>query len=93
MKPKITILPSIKSVEGADVIIFCNVTGYPRSQVRWNRMVKNLPRNVVYRNDNKEIVLRSAKHDDSGIYTCSAENTVGTATALTTLWIDKGGIY
>ena len=66
------------------------MTGYPKSEIRWTRLGKDLPRNVIYRKEKAELVLRSAKSDDSGTYECSAKNGAGIAKKSTTLWIERG---
>ena len=90
MKPKINISPSFRFHEHEDAVLFCNVTGYPRSVIKWTRLGKDLPGNVTYRNEKSELVLRSVEHYDTGTYKCSAKNDAGIAADTTTLWIEKG---
>ena len=89
VKPTVNISPRHLFGEGKDVVIRCNVKGFPKSQITWSRSEKPLPSTILYRNENQEIIVKSAKLIDSGTYKCLAQNKAGSSAGSTVLWIER----
>ena len=62
-------------IKNESLTLGCNVTGFPRPTVRWEKNGQPLARF-----DNEEYHIRSANEEvDPGVYTCIAENYLGIA--------------
>ena len=65
--------------EKQNVTIACNAVGQPRPSITWSKAVGSLPKDrTEVRNGTLKIY--SLVREDSGIFICKAENTLGSAT-------------
>lgn len=92
---------NLKGIEGDEVMLVCKVSGVPAPRVRWvrgGRLLANTTATNV--NSGKAFMLRSEGHtsnltiksaelQDTGAYTCSAENRAGKAEVVLSLAIEK----
>ena len=80
--------PSEKTVkEGQTAILKCTVDGYPQPRVRWSRERTTLPLRRYVTGPSKALILKDVKPEDTGIYSCSAENLLGSANASAQLTV------
>ena len=62
----------------------CTVTGFPKPTVSWRKLTGTFPRHRTVLGDGS-FTLRTAQKNDSGAYECTAQNTLGKISAVTTL--------
>lgn len=79
-KPEITASPqNVTKNEGENVTLSCNATGNPEPTISWTK--SGLPLTVKTRirfsSDNKHLTIRIVNKEDSGMYQCVANNTLG----------------
>jgi len=69
---------AISVKEGEEVNLQCEVSGNPQPSVVWSKQDGNVPQ-ASHRTcpKNSCLTLSSVSRDDSGVYTCSADNGVG----------------
>lgn len=67
---------NIKVIEGTPVILRCNPRGLPTPTINWTPSVANLGTTHAQMNGN-DIIIGSASSADSGTYTCTAGNVLG----------------
>ncbi|XP_048259425.1 papilin-like [Haliotis rufescens] len=72
-----------KVMEGGTVRLRCTGSGYPRPTIHWERDGKELTSDNKISISGRELVIRSATIDDSGIYTCVVKNSREEASAVT----------
>ena len=61
----------------------CSLSGFPTPEVLWTKDGRNF-------GQNNTLTIRQARFEDSGEYTCSAKNPIGSKKS--TFWIEvKGG--
>nr|XP_026500554.1 uncharacterized protein LOC113404031 [Vanessa tameamea] len=93
---------NFKGVEGEEVTLVCKVDGVPAPRVRWVRAGRLLANTTLSSNFNSgrtftlrsegqtsNLTIRSADLQDSGFYTCNAENRAGKAEVVLNLIIEK----
>lgn len=68
---------NVEAVEGRNVTIPCQASGYPPPIISWNKSGQDLEPSKVTLNQNGSVTLRSIKSIDAGIYTCTASNEAG----------------
>ncbi|XP_059046236.1 leucine-rich repeat-containing protein 24 [Achroia grisella] len=90
-----------KGVEGEEVTLVCRVSGVPAPRVRWIRAGRllanttssnvNSGRTFMLRSEGKtsNLTIKSTDMQDTGSYTCNAENRAGKAEATLNLVIEK----
>ena len=79
--------------EGAVAIVTCEALSFPPSVITWTRAFADLPheRSTVY---NGTLRIQDFSMSDSGTYSCTARNKLGSVTAVTTLGFQrKSGNY
>uniref|UniRef100_T1JHX9 Uncharacterized protein n=1 Tax=Strigamia maritima TaxID=126957 RepID=T1JHX9_STRMM len=88
------LLPSnVKSHIGAEVILSCNITGYPDPEIRWFKDDCNVPllpdsrHGFTYDGFTASLIIRNVHFDDSGEYICEASNLGGRLTTFTRLLV------
>ena len=73
-------------LEGTSVTLPCNQTSVPEADIIWSRLLLDQDSNesqTITLNDNfsvgpaNELVIREVEFDDSGYYTCTANNRYG----------------
>ena len=70
--------PSEKTVkEGQTAVLKCTVDGYPQPRVTWSRERSTLPLGRYVTGPSNALILKDLKPEDVGIYSCSAENLLG----------------
>ncbi|XP_032515203.2 uncharacterized protein LOC116768570 isoform X1 [Danaus plexippus] len=101
--PEVTgTLNNIKGIEGEEVTLICQVSGVPAPRVRWIRSGRLLANTTISSNLNSgrifllrsegqtsNLTIKSADIQDSGQYTCNAENRAGKAEVVLNLTIEK----
>lgn len=93
---------NFKGLEGEEVTLVCRVNGVPAPRVRWVRAGRLLANTTTTSNFNagrtfmlrseghtSNLTIRSADMQDSGLYTCNAENRAGKAEVVLSLTIEK----
>ena len=76
--PKVTILPSEVTVkERTTAYLYCSATGNPPPQVSWTRVNGSLPSNRTTVTSDGLMKIADAGQQDTGKYTCSAQNLLG----------------
>lgn len=92
---------SLRGVEGEEVTLVCKVVGVPAPRVRWLRAGRllanstslsyNSGRAFTLRSEGQtsNLTIKSADIQDTGIYTCNAENRAGKAEVILNLTIEK----
>lgn len=75
--------------QGSDVQLFCRSSGLPKPEVIWSRGDDNRPieddkKHMVL--DNGDLLIRNIRWKDVGIYTCTAQNDLGSDMTLTFLY-------
>nr|XP_042899314.1 hemicentin-1 isoform X1 [Parasteatoda tepidariorum] len=80
-KPRFVIMPhNTKATEGSNVFLDCKVNGEPKPSVAWfkdNIPILKQERILIFPNSTLEIV--AAQIDDEGVYSCLANNSLGTS--------------
>lgn len=100
-QPEVSALVShFQGLEGDAVTLVCRVTGVPAPRVRWVRAGRLLGNSTTNVNSGRAFMLRSegqtsnltiksADIQDSGSYTCNAENRAGKAEVILSLAVEK----
>lgn len=100
-QPEVSALAShYHGLEGDAVTLVCRVTGLPAPRVRWVRAGRLLGNSTTNVNSGRAFMLRSegqtsnltiksADIQDSGSYTCNAENRAGKAEVILSLAVEK----
>ena len=60
--------------EGQNLRVLCNATGLPRPIIEWHKNTS-----LLTSSKNGVLEIQSANLSDSGVYSCTAENRVGSA--------------
>ncbi|KRT82369.1 Immunoglobulin [Oryctes borbonicus] len=80
LAPEITQAPKDQeAVNGRAVNMTCRVFGAPAPIVKWSRNGKELTGGRYMVMENGDLSIRNVQFDDTGTYTCYAENKFGTA--------------
>lgn len=87
--------PEYTFVEGQEIRILTHIEAYPAVGVSWHRNgIKLRPsRRVAMSLDHDgsvELIIKGARAEDAGQYTCIASNAVGTAETSTTVLVECG---
>lgn len=76
------------------VRLTCQVVGYPQPEVSWYKddqlLESNKQNNISQDNQFYTLELASTSLNDSGIYTCTAKNDLGSVSCHCSLVVDKG---
>ncbi|KAL1022832.1 hypothetical protein UPYG_G00032950 [Umbra pygmaea] len=75
--------------KGERLVLSCGVTGIPTPKITWsfNNNIKHA--HYDYLNGHSEMVIERVNKDDSGTYTCVAENSVGTIKSLGLVYVKE----
>ena len=80
--------PAEKTVkEGQTAILKCTVDGYPQLRVTWSRERSILPLARYVTGPSNALILKDVKPEDTGIYSCSAENLLGSVNSSAQLTV------
>ena len=80
--------PAEKTVkEGQTAILKCTVDGYPQPRVTWSRKRSTLPIGRHVMGPSNALILKNVRPEDSGNYSCSAENLLGSINASVQLTV------
>ena len=70
--------PAEKTVkEGQTAVLKCEADGYPPPRVTWSRKRLTLPAGRHVTGPSNALILKNLGPEDTGIYSCSAENLLG----------------
>ena len=84
--PLVSLLPSMTTPPGRDVVLQCDVSGFPPpTSILWSRIAQPLPSTSV--STDSSLHLFSVSSGDAGTYECTASNGVGTASAQQVLTV------
>ena len=73
--------------EGQTAILKCTVDGYPQPRVTWSRKRSTLPIGHHVTGPSNALILKNVRPEDSGNYSCSAENLLGSVNASVQLTV------
>ncbi|XP_078378982.1 uncharacterized protein LOC144662115 [Oculina patagonica] len=73
--------------EGQTAVLTCSADGHPPSRITWSKVSSSLPigRHVV--DSSGALIVKNVKPEDDGVYSCRAENFLGSASASATLTV------
>ena len=73
--------------EGQTAFLKCTADGHPPPRVTWSKANSSLPvqRHVV--ESNGSLIVKNVKSEDDGVYTCTAENLLGSVSASAKLTV------
>ena len=73
--------------EGQTAVLKCEADGYPPPRVTWSRKRLPLPAGRHVTGPSKALILKNLEPEDTGIYSCSAENLLGSVNASVQLTV------
>ena len=73
--------------EGQTALLKCTAEGHPPPQVTWSKVKSSLPvgRHVV--ESSGALIIKNVKPEDDGVYSCRAENLLGSVNASAKLTV------
>ena len=73
--------------EGQTAFLKCTADGYPPPRVTWSKANSSFPvqRHVV--ESNGSLIVKNVKSEDDGVYSCTAENLLGSVSASAKLTV------
>ena len=81
-------VPAEKTVkEGRTAVLKCEADGYPPPRVTWSRKRLTLPAGRSVTGPSNALILKNVRPEDTGIYSCSAENLLGSVNASVQLTV------
>ena len=85
--PSVTVTPTqINAFTLTKVVVTCKSTGNPKPSITWKRAFRKMPSNS-YTKHNGTLVIENITKGDSGSYQCSAQNLIGHANGVITIWV------
>ncbi|KAE8293962.1 Hemicentin-1 Fibulin-6 [Larimichthys crocea] len=75
--------------KGERLLLACGVSGNPPPRITWAFNNNIIPVHYDHMNGNSELVIDRVSKDDSGTYTCVAENNVGTIKSLGFVYVKE----
>ncbi|XP_046725155.1 basement membrane-specific heparan sulfate proteoglycan core protein isoform X3 [Silurus meridionalis] len=79
--------PLLVVVEGAAAVLHCDAHGFPKPTITWSKGIEPLP--LRYQLVNNSLVIQSVRQEDSGTYTCTATNPMGTSQVTVRVNVEK----
>ena len=67
--------------EGQTAVLKCTVDGHPPPKVTWSKINSSLPVGLHVLGPSTALILKKAKPEDDGVYSCSAKNLLGSINA------------
>ncbi|MEQ2292216.1 Hemicentin-1, partial [Ameca splendens] len=83
------LLADVALNKGERLVLTCGVSGIPPPTIKWNINNKIIPVHYGHMNDHSELVIERVSKEDSGTYTCVAENRVGTIKSLGFVYVKE----
>ena len=75
----------IQRIEGEELTIFCNATGYPLPTISWtidgNSLHTSNSSGMDLSYEGKQLTIKNVNRGDNGVYRCVAENSLGNVTS------------
>ncbi|XP_041648005.1 hemicentin-1 [Cheilinus undulatus] len=75
--------------KGERLLLTCGVSGIPPPKITWAFNNNIIPVHYDHMNGHSELVIERVSKDDSGTYTCVAENSVGTIKSLGFVYVKE----
>ncbi|XP_038571298.1 hemicentin-1 isoform X2 [Micropterus salmoides] len=75
--------------KGERLLLACGVSGIPPPRITWAFNNNNIPVHYDHMNGHSELVIERVSKDNSGTYTCVAENNVGTIKSLGFVYVKE----
>ncbi|XP_067452563.1 hemicentin-1 isoform X1 [Thunnus thynnus] len=75
--------------KGERLLLGCGVSGIPPPKITWAFNNNIIPVHYDHMNGHSELVIERVSKDDSGTYTCVAENNVGTIKSLGFVYVKE----
>ncbi|KAM8746417.1 hemicentin-1 isoform 1-T1 [Acanthopagrus schlegelii] len=75
--------------KGERLLLACGVSGIPPPKITWAFNNNIMPVHYDHVNGHSELVIERVSKDDSGTYTCMAENNVGTIKSLGFVYVKE----
>uniref|UniRef100_A0A8C1K3P7 Hemicentin-1 n=1 Tax=Cyprinus carpio TaxID=7962 RepID=A0A8C1K3P7_CYPCA len=75
--------------KGERLLLTCGVTGIPPPKITWAFNNNIIPAQYDHVNGHSELVIERVSKDDSGSYSCVAENTVGSIKSLGFVYVKE----
>ncbi|XP_034738598.1 hemicentin-1 isoform X2 [Etheostoma cragini] len=75
--------------KGERLVLACGVSGIPPPRITWAFNNNIIPVHYNHMNGHTELVIERVTKDDSGTYTCVAENNVGTIKSLGFVYVKE----
>ncbi|XP_028442537.1 hemicentin-1 isoform X3 [Perca flavescens] len=75
--------------KGERLLLACGVSGIPPPRITWAFNNNIIPVHYDHMNGHTELVIERVSKDDSGTYTCVAENSVGTIKSLGFVYVKE----
>ncbi|XP_017276034.1 hemicentin-1 isoform X1 [Kryptolebias marmoratus] len=75
--------------KGERLMLACGVSGVPLPRISWTFNNKIMPAHYDHMNGHSELVIERVTKDDSGTYTCVAENSAGTIKSLGFVYVKE----
>ncbi|XP_034438633.1 hemicentin-1 isoform X1 [Hippoglossus hippoglossus] len=75
--------------KGERLLLACGVSGIPAPRITWVFNNNIVPVHYDHMNSHSELVIERVSKDDSGTYTCVAENNVGTIKSLGFVYVKE----
>ena len=73
--------------EGQTAFLKCKVDGHPPPQVTWSKVNSSLPDGRHKVESSGALVVKNLKSEDDGVYSCRAENLLGSVSASAKLTV------
>ncbi|XP_023195302.1 hemicentin-1 [Xiphophorus maculatus] len=83
------LLTDVSLNKGERLVLTCGVSGIPTPTIKWIMNNKNIPVHYNHVNGHSELVIERVSKEDTGTYTCVAENRVGTIKSLGFVYVKE----
>ncbi|XP_071342317.1 hemicentin-1 isoform X2 [Trachinotus anak] len=83
------LLADVALNKGERLLLVCGVSGIPSPRITWALNNNVIPVHYDHMNSRSELVIERVSKEDSGTYTCVAENSVGTIKSLGFVYVKE----